>query len=57
MPKFCLDGQKQACYADCRRKPFTVEAPPIGKIHQFSKNVATFNPLMRFGYPLQLEYP
>ena len=30
-------SSKQACCAGCRPWPFTAEAPPIGKIHQFSR--------------------
>ena len=41
--------EKQACCAGCRRRPFTAEAPPIGKIHPFSKIAVTFEPVMRFG--------
>ena len=30
------------------RRPSTAEAPPIGKIHPFSKMAVTFEPLMGF---------
>ena len=30
------------------RRPSTAEAPPIGKIHPFSKMAVTFEPVMRF---------
>ena len=33
------------------RRPSTAEAPPIGKIHPFSKKAVTFEPLMRFWCP------
>ena len=39
---------KQACGAGCRRRPSPDEAPPIGKIHPFSKMAVTFEPLMGF---------
>ena len=42
---------KQACCAGCRRRPFTDEAPSIGKIHLFSKIIVTFEPVMQFGFP------
>ena len=29
--------KKQACCAGCRSRPSPAEAPPIGKIHPFSK--------------------
>jgi hypothetical protein len=29
-----------------RRRPFTAEAPPIGKIHPFSKIIVTFEPVI-----------
>ena len=34
---------------DCR--PSTAEAPPIGKIHPFSKIAVTVEPVMQFGCP------
>ena len=34
---------------DCR--PSTAEAPPIGKIHPFSKMAVTFEPLIGFWWP------
>ena len=40
---------KQACCAGRRPRPFTPDAPPIGKIHTFSKIAVTFEPVMRFG--------
>ena len=46
--------KKQACCAGWRRKPFTAEAPPIGKIHPLSKIAVTFKPVMRFWCPLGL---
>ena len=45
---FILCTQKQACCAGCRRRPSPDEAPPIGKIHHFSKMAVTFQPLMVF---------
>ena len=30
------------------RRPSTAEAPPIGKIHSFSKMAVTFEPLIGF---------
>ena len=49
---FCLDlSCKQACWAGCSSRPFTAEAPPIGKIHQFSKIAIPFEPVMPFGCP------
>ena len=38
----CLD--EQACCAGCRRRSFTAEAPPIGKIHPFRKIAVPFEP-------------
>ena len=46
---------KQACCTGCRHRPFTAEAPPIGKIHPFSKMAVTFEPVMQFGCPLRLR--
>ena len=43
--------KKQAGCAGCRRRTFTAEATPIGKIHPFRKNAVTFEPVMRFGCP------
>ena len=34
--------------AGCRRRPSPHEAPPIGKIHPFSKMAVTFEALMGF---------
>ena len=32
------------------------EAPPMGKIHPFSKIAVTFDPVMRFGCPLGFRF-
>ena len=48
----CELVEKQACCAGCRRRPFTAEAPLIGKIHPFIQITITFEPVMRFGCPL-----
>ena len=45
----CTFTQKQACCAGCRRRPFTAEAPPMGKIHPFSKIAVHFEPVIQFG--------
>ena len=37
---------RQGSPVDCR--PSTAEAPPIGKIHHFSKMTVTFEPVMGF---------
>ena len=47
--------KKQACCAGCRRRPPSAEAPPIGKIHVFSKMAVTFEPLTGFYALLDLE--
>ena len=39
---------KQACAAGCRRRPCPAKAPPIDKIHPFSKMAVTFEPMMGF---------
>ena len=39
--------RKQACYTSCTHALIGA-IPPIGEIHQFSKNVVTFEPTMRF---------
>ena len=36
-------------------RPFTAEAPPIGKIHTFINIAVTLAPVMRFGYPSRLR--
>ena len=38
---------RQGSPVDCR--PSTNEAPPIGKIHLFSKIAVTLEPVMQFG--------
>ena len=42
---------KQACCADCRRRPSPDEAPPIGKIHPFSKRLYLLNHWMQLWCP------
>ena len=42
---------KQAYCAGCRRRPYPAEAPPLGKIHLFSKIAVTSEPLMGFWWP------
>ena len=37
------------------RRPSTDEAPPLGKIHLFSKIAVTLEPVMQFGYSLRFE--
>ena len=41
-----LQKTRRGCPVD--RRPSTVEAPPIGEIHPFSKMAVTFEPLIRF---------
>ena len=36
-------------------RPSTAEAPPIGKIHPFSKIAVSLEPEMRFGCPLRFR--
>ena len=48
---FFFKRYKQACCAGCRRRPSPVEAPPIGKIHPFSKMAVTFEPVIKFWCP------
>ena len=36
------------CLETRQGRPSTDEAPPIGKMHPFSKMAVTFEPLMRF---------
>ena len=43
-----LCDNKQACCADCRRRPYPAEAPPVGKIDPFSKMAVTFEPQIGF---------
>ena len=50
-PTYAKFQDKQACCAGLRRRPFTAEALPIGKIHSFSKLSVTCEPLMRFRCP------
>ena len=38
----CTSSYKQACCAGCRRRHSPAEAPPIGKIHSFSKMSVIF---------------
>ena len=40
---------RQGSPVDCRPSPD--EAPPIGKIHPFSKIAVTLEPLLQFGCP------
>ena len=42
---------KGTCCTGCRCRPFTAEAPLIGKINPFSKVTVTFEPVKRFGCP------
>ena len=49
--KVLADIIKQACCAGCRRRPSPAEAPPIGKIHPFSKMTVTFEPPLEFWCP------
>ena len=36
-------------------RPFTAEAPPINKIHPFSKIAVTLEPVMHFGFPSRFK--
>ena len=46
MPVKKLDG-----VGPIDNRPSTAEAPPIGKIHPFSKIAVTLEPVMQFGCP------
>ena len=46
---------KQACCAGCKRRPFTAEAPTLGKIQPFSKIAVTFEQVMKFGCPSRFQ--
>ena len=52
---FVKSTQKKLPKSSCRRRPFTAEAPPIGKIHPFSKITGTLEPVMRFRCPLRFR--
>ena len=47
----------QACCAGCRRRPYSAEAQPTGKIHPFNRFAVNFEPVIQFGCPSGLESP
>ena len=54
LPRHPFDNNKSEITSLLRRlqaQTLPNEAPPVGKIHQFSKIAVTFEPVMRFGCP------
>ena len=44
-----ISGRKLDGVGPVDNRPSTAEAPPIGKIHPFSKIAVTLEPVMQFG--------
>ena len=47
-----MNGKKTSLLRRLQAQTLPDEAPPMGKIHPFSKMAVTFEPLMEFGCPL-----
>ena len=55
--KIKLNCMKTSLLRKLQTQTHPDEAPPMGKIHPFSKIAVTFEPVMRFGCLWDLEFP